>query len=192
MRSLLEGRGFQFVAGPLENERGTHDAVIGALRSAATRCRAGDLFVFYYSGHGADQAGTTTEEAKDQVLLTYDKAIVDNELGQIWTLFPKDVRIVVVTDSCNSGTVVRTAVPTRGGGMVETLEFRPAAEPKKRVLSIGFPAPATRGAAPPRPISRVFMLRSCTWRPAATIRRPRTSVRGAPTRQLCLESSRPP
>ena len=121
MSNFLNQRGLEALVEPPQDDAAEHDVVLEELRSAARRCRPGDLFVFYYSGHGAEQDGATAAEQEDQLLLTYDKPIVDNELAEIWPTFSKDVRIVVITDSCHSGTVTRGAMRTAGRWRVPSI-----------------------------------------------------------------------
>lgn len=84
----------------------TAGKILDALKKAASTCKAGDLFVFYYSGHGGQIPDTNGDEAdgKDEILVCYDKDIIDDELDEIWKSFAKNVRIVMLSDSCHSGT----------------------------------------------------------------------------------------
>lgn len=84
----------------------TAGKILDALKKTASTCKAGDLFVFYYSGHGGQTPDTNGDEAdgKDETLVCYDKDIIDDELDEIWKSFAKNVRIVMLSDSCHSGT----------------------------------------------------------------------------------------
>ncbi len=139
MSSLLRETGFQ-VEPPLTESAGTAGAVLKGIRRAAEASSAGDMFAFVYSGHGAPKASADNDEATDQLLLTYDRPIVDDELGACWPLFAKNVRIVVITDSCNSGSVVREIETSRG--TVRMVEPRSGPRRPPRPLSIGLPAAA--------------------------------------------------
>ena len=134
---LLGGLGFATQVH--KSEAGRASTVLAGIRSAASALSAGDMFVFYYAGHGAQKASADGDEAQDQLLLTFDRPIVDDELGACWALFRKHVRIVVITDSCHSGSAVRgldgsvAATGTIGGGaMIDPIE-----PPPPRLLSIG-------------------------------------------------------
>jgi hypothetical protein len=112
VESLLRDRSFSEVV-VLQERDATHDIVLRNIKSAARAMAAGDLFVFYYSGHGAqDRRQHGGEEQYDEVLLTNERVIVDDELGEIWPTFLKGVRILMVSDCCSSGTIFRSARPT--------------------------------------------------------------------------------
>ncbi len=138
MSSLLRELDFQVEV--LESASATASAVLQGIRRSANALSAGDMFVFVYSGHGAPQASADADEAEDQLLLTFDRPIVDDELGACWPLFAKHVRIVAYTDSCNSGSVVREIETPRG--RVNVVEPRSATRRAPRPLSIGLPAAA--------------------------------------------------
>lgn len=122
-------RRLNFQVQTLTEQSATAGATLSAIRSAAGQLTSGDMFLFCYSGHGGQKASQDADEALDQYLLTYDQPIVDDQLGRLWPEFRKGVRIVVVTDSCHSGSSVRLA--TAG-----------ADEPK--LMSIGLTKPSDR------------------------------------------------
>jgi hypothetical protein len=75
------------------------------------RARAKDLVVVQYSGHGSfvpDRDGDE-RDAVDECLCPWDVAsqgpIVDDELAAIYGDRPRGVRLLMVSDSCHSGTV---------------------------------------------------------------------------------------
>ncbi len=90
----------------LKTEAATASAILSALEDAATKCQSGDLFVFYFSGHGGQQPDISGDEldGKDETLVAYDRELTDDELNTVWTKFKAGVRIFMVSDSCNSGT----------------------------------------------------------------------------------------
>ncbi|MBX7166076.1 MAG: caspase family protein [Pirellulales bacterium] len=80
-----------------------------ALSAAATSLKSGDILVFYYSGHGGQQPDKNGDETdgQDETLCMYDGELIDDDLNAIWLKFRPGVRIVMVSDSCNSGTNYR-------------------------------------------------------------------------------------
>ena len=79
-----------------------------AIESAAGELEAGDIFFFTYSGHGGQVPDTNDEEegdSSDETWLAYDRQIVDDELYALWAKFKPGVRILVLSDSCHSGSV---------------------------------------------------------------------------------------
>ena len=93
----------------LKTREATASNVLLGLRSAARILKSGDIFVFFFAGHGSQQPDFDGDEqdGQDETLLLYDREVVDDELGPIWKEFRPGVRIVMISDSCNSGTNYR-------------------------------------------------------------------------------------
>jgi hypothetical protein len=94
----------------------TSEAVLAAIDAAATALGDGDLFVVSYSGHGGQMADTGDDETdrKDETWVLYDRQVLDDELYQRWASFAAGVRIVVLSDSSHSGTVVKAQLDAGG------------------------------------------------------------------------------
>jgi len=106
----------------------TKDATVArvteALTTAAQSLSAGDTLLLTYSGHGgqvpdkngdeskkgADEIGEYADEY-DETWVLYDRQLVDDELYALWSEFAANVRIIVLSDSCHSGTVTRELPP---------------------------------------------------------------------------------
>ena len=73
----------------------------------------GDLFWVTYSGHGGQVPDTNGDEddRMDETWVLYDRQLVDDELHLLYSKFKSGVRILVVSDSCHSGTVTRATPP---------------------------------------------------------------------------------
>ena len=86
--------------------------------SAAKTLKSGDLFFLTYSGHGGQVDDTNSDEADrmDETWVCYDRQLVDDELYELWGKFKSGVRIVVLSDSCHSGTVLREIPAFISGG----------------------------------------------------------------------------
>jgi len=68
------------------------------------------LFISY-SGHASfitDKNGDE-DDGEDETWCLFDGELVDDELSNLWSSFKKGVRILVFSDSCHSGTVVKMA-----------------------------------------------------------------------------------
>lgn len=93
----------------LKTSEASADRVLRALKTAADTLRPSDLFVFYYSGHGGQQPDFDGDEDDhhDETLVLYDRELIDDKLNEIWVSFRPGVRIVMLSDSCNSGTNYR-------------------------------------------------------------------------------------
>jgi len=91
----------------------TRGALLGALAQAAQSLRRGDLFVLSFSGHGGQVPDATRDEpdGQDETWCLYDGQLLDDELYAALAGFAAGVRVLVLSDSCHSGTVVRAAAP---------------------------------------------------------------------------------
>lgn len=97
----------------LLTKNGTRSKVLTALRAAAKQLKGGDLFFLTYSGHGGQVPDVTGEEPdkKDETWCLYDGQLIDDELYLELGRFAVGVRVLVLSDSCHSGTVTRAAPP---------------------------------------------------------------------------------
>ena len=91
----------------------TREKALAAIRAAASRLKAGDLFLLSYSGHGGQVDDISGEEADklDETWCLYDGQLIDDELYLELSRFAKGVRVLVLSDSCHSGTVTRARPP---------------------------------------------------------------------------------
>jgi hypothetical protein len=111
LAALAEGMGFE-IRGPLLTTAATSTAVIDQVRAVAQELTSGDIFLFTYSGHGGQVANTNPDDDPeddnlDETWCLYDRELLDDELFALFSEFAAGVRIVVLSDSCHSGTVTR-------------------------------------------------------------------------------------
>ncbi len=94
-------------------KKGTRANVLGAMRSAAKALVAGDLFFMTYSGHGGQVPDVNGDEPdkQDETWCLYDGQLIDDELYFELARFASGVRILVLSDSCHSGSVTRDRPP---------------------------------------------------------------------------------
>ncbi len=97
----------------LLTRKATRAAVLAALRSASKGLKSGDLFLLTYSGHGGQIPDVTGEEVDklDETFCFYDGEFIDDELYLELSRFAAGVRVLVLSDSCHSGTVTRAMPP---------------------------------------------------------------------------------
>jgi hypothetical protein len=97
----------------LLTKKGTRAKVLAAIRAAARQLERGDFFLLTYSGHGGQVADVTGDEDdhRDETWCLYDGELIDDELYVELSQFATGVRILVLSDSCHSGTATR-ARPT--------------------------------------------------------------------------------
>jgi hypothetical protein len=110
LAELAEAQGFSTTV--IMTGDATREAVTGAIASAATQLESGDIFFLSYSGHGGQVPDATGEEtdAWDETWCLHDGQLLDDELFALWPQFAAGVRVLVVSDSCHSGTVTRAPV----------------------------------------------------------------------------------
>ena len=89
----------------LHNAQATKAGLLGACRAAWKGLQTGDLLVLYVSGHGGQIRDTSGDEAdgQDETLCLWDGELSDDVLGELWQEMPAGVRVLFVTDTCNSG-----------------------------------------------------------------------------------------
>jgi hypothetical protein len=111
MAALAKSKGM--VPTVLLTKKATRAALLTAMRKAAKALKAGDLFLLSYSGHGGQMPDTNGDEAdkKDETWCLYDGQLIDDELYFELSKFAAGVRILVLSDSCHSGTVTRELPP---------------------------------------------------------------------------------
>jgi hypothetical protein len=93
----------------LLTRRATRANALAAIRSASSSLKAGDLFFLTYSGHGGQVPDVTGEEQdkKDETWCLFDGELIDDELYLELEQVREGVRVLVLSDSCHSGTVTR-------------------------------------------------------------------------------------
>lgn len=113
MRDLAEARGIK--ASVLLTRDATRARTLAGIRAAAKALKSGDLFFLSYSGHGGqvDDVSGEEEDKLDETWCLFDGQLIDDELYFEFTKFKKGVRIILLSDSCHSGTVTRARVTPR-------------------------------------------------------------------------------
>jgi len=101
----------KFSVKTLLTKAATRAKVVGEISRAARMLKAGDIFMLSYSGHGGQLPDLNSDEpdAQDETWCLYDGELVDDELYAQLGKFCAGVRILVFSDSCHSGTVVKLA-----------------------------------------------------------------------------------
>lgn len=109
MGQIAKSRGFA-VSGLL-TKAATRGAVLQAIQSHAKSLVADDIFMLSYSGHGGQLPDLNSEEddGEDETWCLFDGQLVDDELYAALATFAAGVRVLVFSDSCHSGTVVKLA-----------------------------------------------------------------------------------
>ncbi len=104
----------------LLNEQATAAVLTAALQDAAKQLSKGDILLLTYSGHGGQVRDTNGDEKDndrmDETWVLFDREFIDDELYSLWSKFKPGVRILVLSDSCHSGTVTRDIPVFTGNG----------------------------------------------------------------------------
>jgi len=118
----------------LIDRQATREAILSAWGDIIAKAKPGDTVILTYAGHGAQQtervAGTEADGRDEFFQLSgyaqsgpgTGERILDDELNRLF----KDashLRIIVVADSCHSGTMTRSFDPRGGGGATRGGDF---------------------------------------------------------------------
>lgn len=129
MQAIAQAKGFKSTL--LLTKAATYAKVTQAIGQAATQLKAGDILLLTYSGHGGQLPDMKSEEADklDETWVLYDRQLVDDELYYLWSLFQPGVRILMLSDSCHSGTISKMSTYK-----ALCKEFSPNIQPRFRAL----------------------------------------------------------
>ena len=107
--SFAKELGYESLA--LHDQNATSQAVLEHLSVYAEQLVPGDILLLTYAGHGSqipnDKAEGFDDERNDQTWCLYDRELLDDELFDAFRRFADGTRILVVSDSCHSGTMTR-------------------------------------------------------------------------------------
>jgi metacaspase-1 len=97
----------------LLTKKATRSAVLSTIRKSASQMKDGDFFFLTYSGHGGQVPDLNGDEPdkKDETWCLYGE-LIDDELYVELSRFASGVRVLVLSDSCHSGTVTRDVLDT--------------------------------------------------------------------------------
>lgn len=112
----LTTRGFQVRT--LLDAEATKAKMVDGFKTIIGGAASGDVVVITYSGHGTyvpDENGDEID-GLDEALCPYDlqtsgAALIDDEIHALFSARKSGVRLVLISDSCHSGTVTRAAQP---------------------------------------------------------------------------------
>ena len=111
--SVLSQRGFTVTK--LLNKKATGAGIRQAIKALIQGAQKGDSVIIQYSGHGSfvpDKDGDEPD-GTDECLCPYDIStkgpITDDELFTLYSDRKPGVKLVIISDSCHSGTVARFA-----------------------------------------------------------------------------------
>ncbi len=102
-----------YSANTLSNEQATRKKIQDEILRLGNLAGSDGILLISYSGHGApldESQGTDDdkeETGKDQAWVAYDGFLVDDLINECFCKLPENLRIVVISDSCFSGSITR-------------------------------------------------------------------------------------
>jgi hypothetical protein len=120
MTEIAKSRGFEVQS--LLTKNATVEKVTKSIRKAAKKLVSGDIFMLSYSGHGGTLPDQNSDEIDqtDETWCLYNRQFVDDELNNYLAEFKDGVRILVLSDSCHSGTATRAIATNKKIDMMNT------------------------------------------------------------------------
>lgn len=118
-RDTLKAR--DFAVAELFDRDATKAGMLEALSQLVSESRYGDVAIITFSGHGTWQPDMDgdEEDKRDEALCPHDVVasgpLLDDELFAIFRQRKRGSRIVLISDSCHSGTVTKFAPPLGSG-----------------------------------------------------------------------------
>lgn len=118
MEAIARSAGFE--TSKLLTRSSTRAALQQAFEKAISSLGCGDMFFISYSGHGGQLPDVNSDETNDlldETWCLYDGEWIDDETYSFLRQFQRGVRILVISDSCHSGT------PHKNGLLMRSLEI---------------------------------------------------------------------
>ena len=136
MTAIASARGFE--TRQLKTEQATRDGVKEAITNAARELKPGDIFLITYSGHGNQVPDVTgdEEDKEDDTWCLYDGQLLDDELNVLFAEFNEGVRVLIVSDSCHSGTMLKGESDPSTQGEVDDDFVIPRAMPRNAARNV--------------------------------------------------------
>ncbi|MCU0533762.1 MAG: caspase family protein [Hydrococcus sp. Prado102] len=109
MKAIAESQGFKSQL--ILNEEATYNNICNAITKASHELISGDVFLLTIACHGSQIPslnGSDDEvDGLDETWVLFDRQLIDDELYELLQHFRAGVRILVISDSCHSGTMLR-------------------------------------------------------------------------------------
>ncbi len=136
------------------NGQATKATMVTAIRDLSGSARSGNTLLFTYSGHGTWAPNSSGDEldGRDEALCLYDIGtngpLLDDEIGTLFRSAGTGVHILLTSDSCHSGSMIRGREDDLDAGKTRA-RFMPLSD----WMSKGELPPT--GAAAPRVVSGI-------------------------------------
>ena len=132
--NFLKTKGF--VVKTLLDKQATGEVIVSNLKHMVTSAIPGDVIVIQYSGHGTQVPDTSGDEADkmDEAWVPYDiwdkGPVLDDTIWKILRSKQPAVKIIFISDSCHSGSVVRAFNGAPHEGKKKFIPFEKCMGPK--------------------------------------------------------------
>ena len=112
-KMLKENYGFDSIKMLLDSDA-TKANVLREMSKLIKEAQNGDTVVITYSGHGSSVADKNGDEAdgKDETLFLYNGHLIDDKIRETIAKKVSGVKLVMIFDSCHSGTATRSFIST--------------------------------------------------------------------------------
>ncbi|PTY02956.1 caspase [Verrucomicrobia bacterium LW23] len=118
LESQVRAAGDTWMPLQLMNEAATRPAIIEGFRRHLGQAKAGDVALFYFSGHGSNEKcppefWKTEPDRLNETLVCYDsrspggRDLADKETAELITQMCKGVHVTIIFDCCHSGSGTR-------------------------------------------------------------------------------------
>ena len=116
MAAIAESQGFEVQR--LLTKEATRGSVTDQIEIAVKSLHVGGIFMLSYSGHGGQLPDLNDEEpdALDETWCLFDGELIDDEIYTALSKFPENVRVLMFSDSCHSGSVAKVSLVTDSSG----------------------------------------------------------------------------
>ena len=141
-----------FTVTKLIDAQATRAGLTTAIRDLIAAARSGDTLVITYSGHGTwvpDSSGDEPD-GRDEALCPYDIGtqgpLLDDQIRTLFATAAEGVRVLLISDSCHSGSVTRGREDDLDAGNTRA-RFMPLSDwmPKDELPPAGGPLPRAVG-----------------------------------------------
>ena len=108
MCEIAKSQGFETKI--LRSAEATAEQVRDEIRRAGKTLKSGDIFFLTYAGHGGqvpDRSRDEKDDRLDETWCLFNRQFLDDEQYALYAEFEPGVRILILSDSCHSGSVSR-------------------------------------------------------------------------------------
>jgi hypothetical protein len=115
----------EFVIKKFADSKVTCSTFVSEIKNAVKSLVSGDFLVIHYSGHGTQVYDIHGDEkdSYDEAVYLYDGPVIDDDINSALGAIPDGATVLLLFDSCFSGTVTRN--PVRFGEPVKQNRFHP-------------------------------------------------------------------